>query len=59
MVWWNTLRLKSNSPEVRRKAIENLDPTRDARALDQLLAGLGDEDSQVRCAAVRGLAQVL
>ena len=58
MVWWNTLRLKSSSPEVRRKAFENLDPTRDARSLELLLAGLGDEDPQIRCAAVKGLEQV-
>ena len=25
MVWWNTLRLKSNNPEVRRKALDALD----------------------------------
>jgi hypothetical protein len=45
MVWWNTLRLKSNSPEVRSKALERLDPARDARSLELLLAGLGDEDA--------------
>ena len=55
---WNTIRLKSSSPEVRRKALESLDTTRHARALEPLLAGLGDEDAQVRCAAVRGLAQI-
>ena len=58
MVWWNTLRLKSNCPEVRRKALESLNPTRDARAFELLLASLGDEDAQVRCAAVKGLEQV-
>ena len=58
MVWWNTLRLKSNSPEVRSKALERLDPARDARSLELLLAGLGDEDAQVRCAAVKGLEPV-
>ena len=41
MVWLNTLRLKSNSPEVRRKALETLGACRDARALELLLAGLG------------------
>ena len=55
MVWLNTLRLKSNSPEVRRKALETLDPAGNARALELLLAGLSDEDAQVRCAAVKGL----
>jgi len=60
MVWWNTLRLRSNSPEVRRKALESLDVSKNtrARALELLLAGLGDEDAQVRCAAVEGLERI-
>ncbi len=58
MVWWNTLRLKSSSPEVRRKALEALDPARHERALELLLAGLADEDAPVRCAAVSGLERV-
>jgi HEAT repeat protein len=58
MVWWNTLRLKSSSPEVRRKALEALDATGNERNFDLLLAGLGDEDAQVRCTAVNRLEQV-
>ena len=58
MVWWNTLRLKSSSPEVRRKAVESLDATGDARSLELLLAAMEDEDAQVRCAAIKGLEQV-
>ena len=58
MVWWNTLRLKSSCPEVRRKALERLDATKDARALELLLAGLADEDAQVRCTAIKGLEQI-
>jgi HEAT repeat protein len=55
---WNTLRLKSNSPEVRRKALESLDAAKDPRSLEPLVAGLRDEDAQVRCAAVKGLEQI-
>ena len=51
MVWWNTLRLKSNSPEVRRKALENLDATGDPRALELLVAGAGGRG---RPGALRG-----
>ena len=58
MVWWNTLRLRSNSPEVRRKALESLDAAGDARALELLIAGLDDEDAQVRLAAIKGLGQI-
>ena len=58
MVWWNTLRLKSSNPEVRRKAVESLDAAGDARSLELLLAVTGDEDAQVRCAAIKGLGQV-
>ncbi len=58
MVWWDTLRLKSTNPEVRRKALENLGGTGDARAFELFLAGLDDEDRQVRCAAVRGFEQI-
>ena len=32
MIWWNTLRLKSSSPEVRRKALESLNTTGDTHA---------------------------
>jgi HEAT repeat protein len=60
MVWLNKLRLRSNSPDVRRKALESLDATENTRvrSLGLLLAGLGDEDAQVRCAAVKGLEQI-
>ena len=58
MVWLNTIRLRSNSPEVRRKALECLAPpgTRDALT-ELLIAGLDDEDARVRCAAVGGLTR--
>jgi len=58
MSWWITLRLKSNSPEVRRKALESLGAAGDAHALEFLIAALGDEYPQVRCAAVCGLALI-
>ena len=54
MVWWNTLRLKSNNPEVRRKALETLDAA-DPRMHERLVASLRDDDAQVR----RALSSIL
>lgn len=56
MLLWNTFRLKSANPEMRRKAIESLKPS-DARAQELLRAGLSDDDARVRCAAVKVFAQ--
>src|SRR5271168_2087967 len=58
MVWLNIIRLKSGNPEVRRKAVESLDPAGDKRSRELLLAALRDEHETVRCAAVKALAQI-
>ena len=54
MVWWNNLRLKSKDPRTRIKAIETLVPG-DPRSFELLVAGMGDTEFLVRCAAARGL----
>ena len=58
MVWWNTLRLRSNRPAVRQQGLESLGATEGSRLLEPLIAGLGDVDARVRCAAVRGIARL-
>jgi HEAT repeat protein len=58
MIWLNNLLLKSPSPQLRRKAIENLTGSGKSRDTDHFVASLGDESPQVRCAAVRALEKV-
>src|ERR1051326_2173764 len=55
MVWLNNLRLKSKSPEARRKVLEALEGAADPRTRELLGASLADEDPQVRCAAVKAI----
>src|ERR1043166_5015890 len=55
MVWLNNLRLKSKSPEARRKVLEALEGAADPRTQELLVASLADEDPQVRCAAVKAI----
>src|SRR5215471_20689062 len=54
---WNNLRLKSKDPAIRCKAIEDCaDALDDEKAFQSVVAGLGDEDSQVRATAVKVVA---
>src|SRR5258705_1626992 len=58
MSWLNNLLLKSPSPQLRRKAIENLTGSGKSRDTEHFVASLGDESPQVRCAAIRALEKV-
>src|SRR2546428_13853211 len=58
MAWWNNLKFNSKNPEVRRKAIESLQPSGDSRMVELLVAALGDPDAGVRFAAAKAFEQV-
>jgi HEAT repeat protein len=58
MDWWNNLKLNSKSAEVRAKAIENLKPPGDEHTVEVLLSALGDEDEQVRSAAMQAFERI-
>src|SRR5439155_12618750 len=55
MAWLNNLRLNSSDPEVRSKAVQNLDGSANSRDTDRIYASLTDQSPQVRCAAIRAL----
>jgi HEAT repeat protein len=57
MAWLDTLLLKSSSPRVRCKAVENLSESRRPSDTERILASMEDQSPQVRCAAVRALAK--
>src|SRR5512136_672983 len=58
MVWLDTIRLRSGSPQTRRKAIESLAAVGKLPSLRRLVASLGDPDPQVRCAAAKALGTI-
>src|SRR5437762_12062404 len=62
MIWWNSLKLRSKNPEIRRHAIEGLHVGRgssaNSRVFEVLAAGLHDDDLQVRCAAATVLGDL-
>ena len=62
MIWWNSLKLRSKNPEVRRHAIEGLHVGRgsnaNSRVFEVLSAGLNDDDLKVRCAAATVLGDL-
>ena len=62
MIWWNSLRLRSKNPEIRRNAIEGLHvgtgSAANSRVFEVLAAGLNDDDLKVRCAAARVLGDL-
>src|SRR5947209_4430662 len=58
MVWLNNLLLKTPSPQLRRKAIENLTGSGNSRDTERFVASMQDKNPQVRCAAVRALERV-
>jgi len=62
MIWWNSLKLRSRNPEVRRHAIEGLHVGRgssaNSRVFEVLAAGLNDDDLKVRCAAATVLGDL-
>ncbi len=58
MIWLNNLLLKSPSPQLRCKAIENLTGSGKSRDTEHFVASLNDQSPQVRCAAVRALEKV-
>jgi HEAT repeat protein len=53
--WWGNVRLRSNDPLVRSKAVKNLSGSKHSRDTERVLASLQDQSAQVRCAAVRAL----
>jgi HEAT repeat protein len=55
MIWLDSRRLRSASAQTRRKAIERLTNEANLRSLRMLVASLGDQDPQVRCAAAKAL----
>lgn len=55
MAWLKNLRLNSKDPEVRSKAVENLNGAGNAHDTDRIFASLSDESPQVRCAAIHAL----
>ena len=57
MAWFDNLLLKSSSPRMRRKAVDNLSGSTRPSDTELLCASLQDPDTQVRCAAVRALAK--
>jgi len=57
MAWLDTLLLKSSSPRLRCKAVENLSESRRPSDTERIFASLDDQSPQVRCAAVRALAK--
>ncbi len=57
MAWLDTLLLKSSSPRVRCKAVENLSESRHPSDTERIFASMDDQSPQVRCAAVRALAK--
>ena len=58
MVWLESIRLRSGSPQTRRKAIESLTAAGKLPGLKLLIASLGDPDPQVRCAAAKALGTI-
>jgi HEAT repeat protein len=58
MIWLNSRRLRSSSPQTRRKAIESLTAARSLRGLRLLIASLGDQDPEVRWAAAKALGTI-
>jgi HEAT repeat protein len=57
MVWLDSIRLRSSSPQRRRKAIESLTAAREMPDVKSLIASLGDPDGMVRLAAAQLLEQ--
>jgi HEAT repeat protein len=55
MVWLDSIRLRSGSPQMRRKALENLIAARKLPSFDRLVDILADPDPEVRCAAAKAL----
>src|SRR5438105_10627432 len=58
MAWWNNLKFNSKNPEVRRKAIESLQPPGDAQTVELLVAAFTDHDAEVRNAAAKAFEQI-
>lgn len=58
MVWLDSLRLRSRSPQMRCKAIESLTASSQLPGLKLVLAGLGDPDPEVRTAAARAVVLI-
>gem|GEM_PF-1766723 len=57
MAWLDTLLLKSSSPRMRCKAVENLSESKHPSDTERILASMDDQNPQVRCAAIRALAK--
>ncbi len=57
MAWLDTIFLKSSSPRMRCRAVENLSSSKRPSDTELLFASLHDPDGRVRCAAVRALAR--
>lgn len=58
MLWWTLRQLKSSNKQKRRQAAVELGESSDARAVEPLVAALGDEDWEVRNEAVRSLSKI-
>ena len=57
MAWLDTLLLKSSSPRLRCKAVENLSESSRSDDTDRIVASLDDPSPRVRCAAIRALVK--
>src|SRR5579859_1409640 len=57
-LWLDSLRLRSGSAGTRRKAIERLVSTKDARVPRLLRPSLQDSDPAIRCACLRAMAKL-
>jgi len=58
MVWLDSFRLRSGSPQTRRKAIERLTAAGKLRSLKLLIGSLEDQDPEVRYAAAEALSTI-
>jgi hypothetical protein len=58
MLWWTLWQLRSKNPETRARAAHKLGGSRKARAVESLVAVLGDKDRQVRETAAQALRQL-
>lgn len=58
MLWWTLHQLKSGNDLKRKKAVENLGGSMDARAVEPLIATLTDTSSSVRKAGIQALEHI-
>lgn len=58
MLWWSLQQLKSSNPDVRIKAIRDLESAKSKKAVPSLIKILRDQNPQVRLAAIKALGTI-